>query len=111
MGYFTLEKGADNQFYFSLCADNNEPILQSEGYTTRDAAENGIESTRTNASFESRFDRKRSKNEQHYFVLKAANGQVIGTSEMYKSEEGMENGIQSVMKNAPEANVVFDDKE
>lgn len=106
MGYFILKKGIDDQIYFSLHADNNEPILQSEGYKTKIKAEGGIDSTRTNASFESRFDRRRSKDDQHYFVLKAANGQVIGTSEMYTTEAAMDNGIQSVMKNAPLANVI-----
>ena len=38
-----------------------------------------------------------------YFNLKAGNGQVIGTSELYESEAGRENGIESVKKNAPEA--------
>jgi uncharacterized protein YegP (UPF0339 family) len=39
-------------------------------------------------------------------VLKAGNGQVIGQSEMYSSEASRDNGIASVMKNAPEAEVV-----
>ncbi len=106
MGYFTLKIGVDSKFYFSLHADNDEIILQSEAYDSRRSAENGIDSTQTNASFESRFDRRRSQNDQQYFVLKAANGQVIGTSEMYLHESGLENGIASVMKNAPRANVI-----
>ena len=40
------------------------------------------------------------------FNLKASNGQVIGTSEMYESTSGMENGITSVRNNAPNASVV-----
>ena len=38
-----------------------------------------------------------------YFVLKAANGEVIGTSETYSSEAACKNGIESVKKNAPDA--------
>ncbi|MCA1261463.1 YegP family protein [Nitratireductor aquimarinus] len=37
------------------------------------------------------------------FNLKASNGQVIGTSESYSSENARENGIQSVKNNAPDA--------
>ena len=37
------------------------------------------------------------------FNLKATNGQVIATSEIYKSERSMNKGIASVMKNAPAA--------
>ena len=40
------------------------------------------------------------------FDLLATNGQVIGTSEMYSSVAARENGIESVKKNAPDAEVV-----
>lgn len=39
------------------------------------------------------------------FRLKAANGEVIAVSEVYKSLETCHNGINSVIKNAPLANV------
>lgn len=42
------------------------------------------------------------------FNLKAGNGQIIGTSELYESEAARENGIESVKKNAPDAEVVED---
>ncbi len=41
---------------------------------------------------------KQSKNEQFFFNLKAANGEVIGTSEMYTTLKACENGIASVQK-------------
>ena len=40
------------------------------------------------------------------FDLKATNGQVIGSSQMYASEASCKNGIASVMKNAPTAEIV-----
>ena len=58
---------------------------------------------RTNAALPERFDRRESKAGEPYFVLKAGNGQSIGQSEMYSSAAGMENGILSVARNAPEA--------
>ena len=39
------------------------------------------------------------------FNLKAGNGEVIGTSEVYNSRQSLDNGIASVQKNAPEAPV------
>ena len=42
---------------------------------------------------------------KHYFNLKATNGQIIGTSELYEATSGMENGIASVKTNAPKAPV------
>lgn len=103
MGYFTLKTGSNGQYYFSLHASNGEKILQSEGYTSKQSAENGIASVKTNASFDSRYDRRTASNGQFYFVLKAANGEIIGTSEMYTSQAGRDNGIQSVKTNAPDA--------
>lgn len=108
MGYYILKKGEDDQYYFNLHADNHQVILRSEGYTRKEAAENGIESTRTNAAFSSRFHLKRAQNDEIYFVLKAANGQIIGVSEMYKTTQAAEKGIESVIRNAPNANVVDD---
>ena len=46
-----------------------------------------------------RFDRRKGTGDKPYFVLKAANHQVIGQSEMYESDRAMENGIKSVQKN------------
>lgn len=74
---------------------------------TKAGAENGIESVRNNAPNDSRYDRKTSVSGQPYFVLKAANGEPIGNSEMYSSTTAMENGIASVKTNAPTASVVM----
>ena len=52
------------------------------------------------------FDCKEASNEKWHFNLKAGNGQVIGTSQMYASEDGCKSGCESVMKNAPDAEVV-----
>ena len=48
---------------------------------------------------------KEAANGKFHFNLKASNGQIIGTSQMYASESGCKNGIASVMKNAPEAEI------
>src|ERR1700754_1941825 len=103
MGKFVITQRKNQEFQFILKAGNGEAILTSEGYTTKSSSNNGIESVRTNAQQDARFERKKSSNSKHYFVLKAANGQVIGTSEMYETEQGMERGIDSVRKNAPHA--------
>ena len=52
------------------------------------------------------FDRLTAKNGKSHFTLKSTNGQVIGSSQMYASESGMENGITSVQNNAPGAEIV-----
>ncbi|TBR38902.1 MULTISPECIES: YegP family protein [Dyella] len=102
-GKFELKKSSNGQFHFNLKAGNGEIILSSEMYTTHAAALNGIESVRKNAPTDERYERKNAKNGQPMFNLKAANHQVIGSSEMYSSERAREEGIESVKKNAPGA--------
>lgn len=46
----------------------------------------------------------------YHFVLKAANGEVIATSQVYTTKESCQKGIASVKKNAPEAEVVEEEK-
>lgn len=54
----------------------------------------------TNAKEDANFVRKTSANGHYYFNLKAGNGQIIGTSELYASQAGRESGIYSVKINA-----------
>lgn len=105
MGKFVITTRKNGEFQFSLKAGNGQEILGSEGYTTKSACENGIESVRKNSQDDGRYDRLESKNGKYYFNLKAGNGQIIGTSEMYESASARDNGIESVKKNAPDATV------
>ncbi|MBS0646216.1 MAG: YegP family protein [Verrucomicrobia bacterium] len=105
MGKFIIKTGTNGQYYFSLKADNGQKILSSEGYTTKSACQNGIDSVKTNSKDDSKYDKKTSSNGKYYFNLKSSNGQIIGTSEMYESESGRDNGIASVKSNAPGASV------
>ncbi len=102
-GKYELKKGKNDQFHFNLKAGNGQVILTSEMYTSKASALNGIESVKKNSPQDERYERKEAKNGQPYFVLKAANHQVIGNSEMYNSNSAMENGIASVKKNGPDA--------
>lgn len=47
-----------------------------------------------------KFELKQARDGQYMFNLKASNGQVILTSELYKTKASAENGIASVRKNA-----------
>ena len=105
-GKFEIKKSTNGKFHFNLKAVNGQIILSSEMYESKSACQNGIESIKKNGGEESRFERKESKNGDPYFILKAGNGQEIGRSEMYSGNAAMENGIQSVIKNAPDADIV-----
>jgi uncharacterized protein len=105
MAKFVITKRSNGEFQFNLKAGNGEGILASEGYTTKAGCEGGIDSVRKNSQDNSKFEKKESSNGKYFFNLKATNGQIIGTSEMYESSSGRDNGIASVQKNAPDATV------
>lgn len=103
---FQLTKDNAGEFRFNLFARNGENILRSsEGYSSKQGCQKGVNSVKKNAPDDVRYDRKTSSNGKDYFVLKARNGEPLGMSEMYESHAGMENGIASVKKNAPDAPV------
>ena len=104
-GTFEVLCSSDDQFYFNLIAANGEIVLTSERYTTEASAQNGIESVMLNAPLDDRYDKRTSNAGEPFFVLKAANGEVIGVSEMYSSTSARDNGIASVKANAPGAAV------
>jgi uncharacterized protein YegP (UPF0339 family) len=105
MGKFVISTRSNGETQFNLQAGNGQVILTSEGYTSKSGCMNGVESVRKNSADENRFERKTAANGKFYFVLKASNGQVIGNSQMYESESGRDNGIESVQNNAPDATV------
>ena len=90
----------------------NAPIAKFEDQTAE-----GFE-TLTNPKFEDqtvegfetvtnpKFEMYKDKADEYRFRLKARNGEIIATSEGYTSKASCENGIESVKKNAPEAEIV-----
>ena len=106
MAKFEISVRKNGEFQFNLKASNGEVILTSEGYTTKADCLNGVESVKKNSATEERYEKLVAKNGKPYFNLKATNGQIIGQSQMYASERNRNNGIASVMKNAPVAEVV-----
>lgn len=119
MGKFVVRETSTG-VKFDLKSGNGEVIATSEVYTTEDACMNGIESVRKNCVGEvedqtvegyetvkhPKFEVYEDKAGEFRFRLKAKNGEVIATSEGYKAKTSCLNGIESVKKNAPEAEIV-----
>lgn len=106
---------------FDLKATNGQVIASSEIYAARAACRKGVESVRKNApaakvedqtgegyavQSHPKFEMFVDKAGQYRFRLKATNGKIIATSEGYVTKAACENGIDSVKKNAPEAEIV-----
>jgi uncharacterized protein YegP (UPF0339 family) len=104
-GFFQLKTASNAQWMFNLKAGNHETILTSESYSSKAGAQAGIESVRKNAPADSNYERNTASNGSPFFVLKAANGQALGRSEVYSSLQAMEGGVASVKANAPDAAV------
>jgi len=102
---FEVYQDKAGEFRFRLKAGNGENILASEGYSSKSACLNGVESVKKNATDDERYEKKETASGGFRFNLKAANHQVIGTSQTYKSVSGRDNGIESVKKNASDARV------
>jgi uncharacterized protein len=102
-GTFELKKSENDQFMFNLKASNGQIILTSELYATKAAAEKGIESFQKNGRNNANYERKMSLNGEAYFVLKAANKQILWKSEMYTFASGLEKGIASAIRISADA--------
>jgi uncharacterized protein YegP (UPF0339 family) len=100
---YLLHPAGEAQFHWDLKAANSQTILSSQMYAAKAGAETGIESCRNNSGHDARYERLTSKDTKPYFVLKAGNGEIIGTSQMYSSDAARDQGIASCKENGPSA--------
>jgi len=103
---FEIYQDLSGQFRFRLKARNGEIILVSEAYTQKHNCHSGIKSVRIHAPFEDSYFLRGLVDGRPYFNLRASNGEIIGTSQMYSSNQAREVGIAAVKECAVEAVVV-----
>ena len=94
---------AKDPYSFSFVDDNGKTVVKSENYAAKKSAVNGIESIKKNCTNDGRYEMKTAKNGSFYFNLKAANGQVVGTSSMFSSEADRTSAIADLKANGPGA--------
>jgi uncharacterized protein YegP (UPF0339 family) len=95
-GRFETFTGEDGQIYFHLLATNGEKVLASQGYSSLDAAEDGIASVRFNGIDPASFQLLQAKDGQWYFNLVAGNNKIVGTGELYVSQSNAQRGLETV---------------
>lgn len=120
MGKFVVRK-TNTGIKFDLKATNGQVIATSEVYSSADACKNGIASVQKNAPVAAvedqtvadyaveknpKFEIYTDKAGEFRFRLKATNGQVIAVSEGYTTMASCKNGVESVQKNAVDAEIV-----
>ena len=123
MGKFAV-KQVKTGIMFNLKASNGQVIATSEVYNSDAACRNGIESVRKNAPIapiknqtvegfkkekHPKFEVYMDKAGEFRYRLKATNGQIIAVGEGYKALSSCLNGIESVKKNAPDAEIVMEE--
>ena len=121
MGKFVISKAKNEEYTFVLKATNGQVILEAgETFSSLASCKNSIESVKKNAlahvedqtveGYETvthpKYELYEDKGGEYRWRLKARNGEPIGKSEGYKAKASAENGIESVGKNAPDAEVV-----
>ena len=121
MAKFVVKTSKNGGYVFSLKANNGQVVATGQVYKSIAACKNGIKSIKTNAPIapiedqtvegfavekNPKFEVYEDKKGETRFRLKAKNGQIIATGEGYKAKKSCLNGIESIRKNAPEADIV-----
>jgi uncharacterized protein YegP (UPF0339 family) len=104
-GWYEISKNDKGKVSFVLKAGNAQVILRSEQYESRSSALNGIASVQKNSPDSDRYELKTASDGRPFFNLRAANSQVIGTSQLYASEASRATGVESVKTNGPSTDV------
>ncbi len=94
---------AQEPFSFAFVNDDGSTLLRSENYAVKNSAVKGIESVKKNCTEQSRYELKTAKNGKFFFNIKASNGQVVGTSVMFATEEARSAAITQMQNDAPNA--------
>jgi uncharacterized protein YegP (UPF0339 family) len=83
VGKAEIFQGIESQWYFRVVAANNEIVLRSEGYASKSNAQRGATTALGWATDASRFEDRATAAGDAYFVVKASNGEIVGTSQVY----------------------------
>ena len=120
-GKFVTKQTKNGGFTFNLKAANGQVIAQSQTYKSEATLKTGIESVKKNAPIAAiedqtvegfktetnpKFEIYTDKKGEFRFRLKAKNGQIIATGEGYTTIKACKNGVASIQKNAPDAEIV-----
>jgi hypothetical protein len=104
-GWYEIASNDKGQYSFVLKAANAQVVLRSQQYEAKASALGGIASVQANCALDERYELATASDGRFYFNLKAANSQVIGTSQMYADHGGRANGIESVKANGPSTDI------
>lgn len=88
----------ENDFKFTLKSESGSVLLNSVLFSNEDEIKQMVQSLTVIQERRNVFERKTNHNGEFLFNLKNLKGEIIGTSQSYGSEAGMENGIKNLKK-------------
>lgn len=91
-----IKKDKDNTYYFSLKTISGSTLLNSVSFSNKEEIKKTFLDLDPIAQHENIFERKTNHNGEFLFNLKDRKGNIIGSSQLYSSEAGMENGIKNL---------------
>ena len=93
-----IQKGSNNTFQFQLKTADGQTLFESVDFQTKEEVEQTVKQLQPLALSLNTIERKTNYNGNFLFNLKDTNGNVIGNSQLYDSEAGMENGISNMKR-------------
>jgi uncharacterized protein YegP (UPF0339 family) len=106
-GKYTVNAVGKTEYHWNLMARNAQTMLSSAMCADKAGAETGIEACRLNSPDEARYERLVANDTRYFFVLRTAEGDVIGTSETYYSLVAREKAIVLCKESGPIAKTTY----
>ena len=104
--YFVIRESKVEKYFFTLEAEDGEPVLTSRPYKLKSHVDSGMDAVREYSPSDAHYRREISSDGRAHFVLVDINGERIGTSAEYASAEAMEEGIKIVKRIGPIARFI-----
>jgi uncharacterized protein YegP (UPF0339 family) len=92
MGIFIVKK-EEGYYYVTLKVKGGHVMLNSIKHLSITSCKNGIETIRTNATDNLKYEHKKTYDGKFYFRLKSVYGEVLGNSKIYETAEHRNVGI------------------
>ena len=100
-GFETYRDEANRLHYFMFNDNHGKPLLFSQGYSAIKSRDNGIRSVIKNGGDRSKYEFKKQKDGQHYFVLRAGNRQEISRSRNFIDVKEAEKWVDYLVGTLP----------
>lgn len=93
-----IDKKSNGLYGFQLKSESGQILLSSPFFKNKVDIKNTVQLLRTEKEPINKIERKTNHEGKFLFQVKNTTGSIIGESNLYDSEAGMENGIKNLRK-------------